>query len=130
MGQLVFTVRFLRRRSNASLIVITTPLFKKYFKGSWLNYVPYVPSCLTCLHALRALIFTRLNYACCAPYLLFPYLYNISITGNFIYIYIYDTYIYIYDTYIYIYIYTYIYIYIYHINDTHRRYSIKLEFLA
>ena len=37
---------------------------------SLLNYVPYVPSCLTRLHALGALIFTRLNYAPCAPYLL------------------------------------------------------------
>ena len=32
---------------------------------------PYAPSCLTCLHALRVLIFTRLNQASSAPYLLF-----------------------------------------------------------
>ena len=49
---------------------------------SLLNYVPYVPSCLTrlrafapyaplCLRELRALIFTSLNYAPCASYLLF-----------------------------------------------------------
>ena len=34
-------------------------------------FAPYAPSCLMCLRALRALIFTRLNYPLCAPYLLF-----------------------------------------------------------
>ena len=67
-------------------VVLNTPL-----RASLLNYVPYVPSrltrltrstrlraftvyapsCLTYLRALRALIFTRLNYAPCAHYLLF-----------------------------------------------------------
>ena len=31
----------------------------------------FAPSCLTCIRRLRGLIFTRLNYASCAPYLRF-----------------------------------------------------------
>ena len=43
----------------------------------FLSLLNYAPSFLACLRALRALIFTRLNYAVCAPY--FKYIYDVCV---------------------------------------------------
>ena len=43
----------------------------------FLSLLNYAPSFLACLRALRALIFTRLNYALCAPY--FKYIYDVCV---------------------------------------------------
>ena len=43
--------------------------FAPYKPSCLCAFTSYVPPCLTCLRTLRALIFTRLNYLPCAPYL-------------------------------------------------------------
>ena len=67
------------------------------------TFAPYAPSCLP---ALGTLIFTRLNYAPCVPYMLLRTLLTRDIKslikGNFKYIY--DVYICIYISYIHIHI--------------------------
>ena len=44
-------------------------VFSPSYLRSLHTFVAYAPYRLTFLHALRALIFMRLNYALCAPYL-------------------------------------------------------------